>query len=177
MAAGKWNTAAQIEQIKQAGHMRGSFIPIFTGPPTDPAYVVGSADALYVQSDPTSGVIPLQYAAPHFTLPARAPGTGRPTMGFEFVLMPWLMGTDTDYPLAIPGGDGFTVTVWKLLENLQVALGPVSNVPPYAGFRTLTGVAFNRLYRTFDVDACTIRFQVANIDTQGYMLIYVTPLG
>lgn len=86
-------------------------------------------------------------AAPHGRLSAKAPN-GLPTTGFLFSLYDTSGGTVT------PTAPGFTVTVWLW--------SPVAQ--RWQSFAAKTGVNYDELYATYDVDGgCELYFQITNI--------------
>lgn len=91
---------------------------------------------------------------PHFVMSGETPD-GVHTYGFEFVL--W---DDNLLNAAIADAGGFDVTIWVLVGNTQDPYG--FNTPVWGSFATLSGVNYNEIYHSFDVNATAIRFQITN---------------
>ncbi len=113
----------------------------------------------FVALDPNVAPLSVNVSGgPHFIL---SPDTNdsRPTLGYEFGL------------IAIPGGAtflgaGFTVTAWRLVTTTMQEVIAKN----WLSFEPET-VAFNELFHSFDSNTFALRFQIANVDVDGPLLI------
>lgn len=163
---GLWNSTRASEKLYQKNLTRHRILTVNTSP----AGVVNELDASsYASVAPNSGAIPFPEGGPHFHLSPETPD-GRPTLGFELTL-------GTSFPLALSAnfaGAGFDVTVWVLIANTTQPQGLF--LPKWASFATQTGVQFDQLFHTFDVNATAIRIQIANVAVQGSVVIQMAEL-
>jgi hypothetical protein len=165
-----------FQEYRQSRIMREKWLRVNTGtvPPFDPGDASGFASA-----DPTTLIAPNN--GPHFILSPETPD-GRPTLGFAFTFVQnaasFLPFSTANVPN--PGTASFTVTVWRLLGNLQFPQPQnVANLLPYTAFAPLTGVLYNQEFVTFDVNPCAIRFQIEPVGVgavNGSVVIAVTEL-
>lgn len=162
MSDGLWNSGIRQEQIGQSGLSRHRLLRVHTLTPGNAGdastYASVSPETLTGSADPNGG--------PHFILSPETPD-GRPTLGFEWFL--FINGIPVAEQ-AVPAAAGFSVTIWVLVANTQAADGNFFG-PVWASFATQTGVQFNQLSRSFDVNATAIRFQIANETTEGSVMI------
>jgi len=146
MSDGRWNRQL-AEEINQAYLTRERILRVNLVAP-------GPEDASGFAGDDPSTTANIKQHGPHFVLSPKTQD-GRPTSGFEWSLMNY----GANVAFAAPAAGGFTVTVWRLVANLQVS----KNSPAaYTAFEPVTGVGYRQLYRTFDVNACALRFQITN---------------
>lgn len=115
----------------------------------------------YASVDPNAMAAALNWAppqgGPHFVMSPETPDSSK-SYGFEFSLtLNSIVGVDQLIPLA----GGLTITWWELLGNTQTTDGSV--IPAWASFLPRTGVGFNELYHSFDVNACALRLQITNV--------------
>ncbi len=103
-----------------------------------------------------------QALGPHFVMAAETPD-GSKTYGFEFFLFGdaaggWFNTGET------PATPPFTVVVWELIGNATANPGAFAAAafPLWASFNSITGVALQTLYHSFDVNATALRFQITS---------------
>jgi len=163
---GLWSGVGQNEVLRQQDLTRHRLLRFntsaigFTSP--EDASSHGSVD-------PNLLVAPA--GGPHFIMSPEAP-SGQPTLGFEFCFCdPAQLGMP-GAERAVPVAAGFDVVLWVLISNTFSANGS-AGVPIWASFQTLVGVQVNQLFRSFDIDASCIRFQIvpASIAIAGSLII------
>jgi hypothetical protein len=156
---GKWTTASPDRQelIRQAGYARGRILLVNTA--AQSAIDASGFAAL------APNVAPLNVSddgGPHFISSPETPDGFR-VEGFQFALVNSLAAG-----AAVAGAGGFTVTIWKLIDVLeQQTIGKI-----WASFDPRTGVNYNELYHSFDVNCEAIRFQISNVAVNGTIPIY-----
>jgi hypothetical protein len=169
MSDGRFNAANASESIQQAGLSRHRLLTVElgTGQVTNPP---PAAVASY-RAFQNPNLIPEPNAAnpnptggPHFVMSAETPDNAH-TFGMEFAIINSNNFSVAAPVLATPLTGGFTVTVWCLITVTQDPAGV--GVPVWASLLPQTGVQFNELYRTFDINAQAIRFQIENGSSSG----------
>lgn len=163
---GLWKSGASVESFTQSGLTRERILTVNTGATLNPIDASGFAKESPI-APPAGAEAPNM--GPHFLLSPETPD-GRPTLGFEFALLNVL----------IPGGQrataaagDFTVTVWKLVLNAMITTATRAD---WVAFTPRTGVQVNQVFRSFDVNACVIRFQVSNIAVDGSIQLMIAEL-
>lgn len=121
----------------------------------------GADDASgFAAQDPTAPPLNVNVnGGPHFIL---SPQTldGNPTLGFEFGLIAIAGG-------ATPLVGDFTVTVWRLVTtSMQPTVAK-----NWLAFQPQSGVGFNQLFSSFDINTAALRFQIGNVDVDGPLII------
>lgn len=154
---GLWSGSRLTEQLRQAQLMRHRLLTINLGLGT-----LNVRDASSYGQSPPNGISATSArgleGGPHFLMSPETPD-GRPTLGFEFCLT---VRSFSPGDAAAALAPGFTVVVWELIGNMQTADGAF--VPNWAAFETLTGVNFDELYHSFDINTTALRFQIYNFD-------------
>ena len=150
----------RIESFDQANFNRFKLLRVNTDAP-------GADDASgFAAQNPTT--VPLNVnvnGAPHFLMSPET-GDGRPTLGFQVGLV------DIGAGSAVAAAGGFTLTTWVLVEvAMQQTIAK-----KWLSFDDTTGVAYNELYSSFDINTSAIRFQISNIDTHGSVVICMAEL-
>lgn len=163
MSEGLWNAGSvALEGFAQARLTRWRSLRINL----DPAGALSAGDASSYGSVAPSSLAPVSddrglEGGPHFVLSGESPD-GRPTLGFEWCLLFHNANGDS----CLFQGDGFTVTIWQLIDATMTPDGRTQ--PQWAAFEPLADVGFRELYHSFDVNACALRFQIENyVDTPG----------
>lgn len=148
---GQWNAGPAVEATTQAELSRHRLLRVNLSFNKEPGDASNNA-----QEDP-NGIGPGNDndGGPHFILSSVTPDNSH-CYGFEFVLF-----TQGITPAATAP---FTVTVWELIGNTQLADPAVATVPIWAALLPVTPVGINELWHTFDVNACAIRFQIVDED-------------
>ena len=161
MSDGLWRSGASIESFRQSGLVRERILTVNTGA------VLNSIDASgFAKESPIAP--PVGAEAPnmghHFVMSPET-SDGRPTLGFQFSLLNVL----------IPGGQravaaagDFTVTIWLLEVNSMIQTVTRGD---WSAFLPQTGVQVNQKFRSFDVNASVVRFQIGNIAVDGSIQI------
>lgn len=100
------------------------------------------------------------YGGPHFIMSPETPDNKK-TLGLEWCLLSGIVSDGLDANrIATPLVGGFTVTLWCMIANTQSPDGKVK--PIWASLLPETGVGFNQLYHSFDINVAAIRFQIGN---------------
>lgn len=170
---GVWSAGSR-EKLSQAAFTRHRLLTVNTSGvrEAEDASAFASSDPNTIApgtlTTPSNG----PQGGPHFIMSGNTSDGAKPTYGFEFCLCdPTQLGTTTP---AAPGVGGFDVTVWCLMENTQNAAGPAA--PIWGSLLPITGVAFNELFHSFDVNTAAIRFQFGNILSDGSITIAMAEL-
>jgi len=98
---------------------------------------------------------------PHFVMSPETPDNAK-TLGLEWALF---LGdlksyTSSNTQSAYPDAGGFSVTIWCLIANSMQPDG--YSTPLWAAMLPETGVEFDQLYHSFDINVHAIRFQITN---------------
>lgn len=161
------------EQIKQAKFTRHRFLVVNTDPNGDvnAGEAYRTASSSYASLDPGDLTQPVSNAAemgPHFVMSGET-SDGVHTYGLQFCLLDHgFQGTPAE-----PEEEGFIVTVWGLIANLQVPQATPDERQPWAGFLPLEGVGFRQWWHSFDLNAMAIRFQFTNVAVHGNIGIVI----
>ena len=151
MPDGLYPTNTCLEPLHNAETMRERMIVVNTNAPTA-RDVSGFANFAPGPFQGSPGSAP-PLTGPHFVLSPVTPDNQR-TTGFEWML--------TDYGVegaaTIDQVTGAEVQIWKYFPNTSAYYHP-SQPGLFGQMALTTGVQFNQLFRSFDVNACAIYFQ------------------
>lgn len=158
MSDGLWTGAGNSEPTQQADFIRHRLLCVnvsnigFQNPVDASSYASVDPNAMFTALNwaPPQG-------GPHFIMSPEAPDSSK-SYGFEFSL---IVNIVPAIQALTPLAGGLTVTWWELLGNTQTTDGLF--IPAWASFAPRTGVNFNELYHSFDVNACALRLQITNV--------------
>lgn len=155
---GLWGGQGSSEPTQQADFIRHRLLCVNV---SNIGFINDRDASTYASVDPNLMAAAVGWAppqgGPHFVMSPETPDGSR-SYGFEFALfVNGISGADQ----AVPLGGGLTLTWWELIGNMQADDG--SFIPAWASFLTKTGVNYNELYHTFDVNTCALRLQVTNV--------------
>ena len=145
---GKWNSGLGREANRQTELMRHRFLRV--GLSSTGLVLAGDASG-YAGTAPAS--VPNDDGGPHVVMSPRTPDESK-TYGIEFCLTGTLVASTQR------GTAPFDVTVWELIGNSIVTDANAPFIPIWASLLPVSGVAFNELYHTFDINATMLRFQI-----------------
>lgn len=166
MSDGLWKSGASIQSFAQSGLIRERVLTVNTGAVLNSIDASGFAKESPI-APPAGAEAPNM--GPHFVMSPQTTD-GRPTLGFQFALLNFVIPGPQR---ATPAAGGFSVTVWVLVINTMIATATAAD---WVSFQTRTGVGTNEIYRTFDVNACVVRFQIHNIAVDGSIKIMFAEL-
>lgn len=166
MSDGLWNGQGASETLIQP-LSRHSFLSVELGNTiNDPATNPNRVSSRYASYDPNEtrtvpGDALKANSGPHFVMSPETPDNAK-TLGLEWCLLPaYLTNVGISQAnSARPLTGGFTVTIWCMLANTQTPDGVTG--PLWASLLPETGVGFNELYHSFDINVHAIRFQIGN---------------
>lgn len=155
---GLWAGAGSSEPTQQADFIRHRMLCVNV---SNIGFINAIDVSTYASVDPNLMAAAANWAppqgGPHFVMSPETPDSSK-SYGFEFALtVNSIAGVDQLVPLA----GGLTITWWELIGNTQTTDGSV--IPTWASFASRTGVNFNELYHSFDVNACALRIQITNV--------------
>lgn len=175
MADGLWTGVGSVERIHQAQLTRHRLLAINTS--AAGARAADGTDASSFGSvDPnTLGLAQAPEGGPHFIMSPETP-SGLPTTGFEWgICDPAVIHQDPAIRFQNAAG-GIDVTVWVLIGTTFFPNG--GDNPQWASFQTLSGVLPSKLYRSFDIDASILRFQLGptGITVDGVAVMFFSEI-
>ena len=136
----------------------------------------GSDASSFASVDPnTLGAAQLPDGGPHFVMSPEAP-SGLPTAGFQWgICQAAVVHQDPAIRAQFAAG-GVDVTVWVLIESTFSPNG--GDNPQWFSFQPLVGVQPGQLFRSFDIDAGCLRFQIGpnGITVDGTVMMAFTEL-
>ena len=166
MADGLWTGVGDVEILRQKHLTRHRLLAINTSAAGARA-ADGTDASSYGSVDPNTMQppgVPFPNGGPHFIMSPETP-SGNPTLGCEWgICDAAVMHQDPAIRAQFAAG-GVTVTVWALIGSTFFPNG--TDNPQWASFQPLPGVQPGQLFRSFDVDASCLRFQIGNSDPVG----------
>ncbi len=161
MPDGIWSAGVGTEILSQGKLTRHRLLTVNCGIDLTQGWNEGDASG-FASANP-NGIFPLPNpitdrgleGGPHFIMSGETPDASH-SYGFEFVL--FLDGI-TAGNQAVAAAGGYTVTVWELISTVQRPGLP----PPWASFKTMTGVGAYEAWHSFDCNATALRFQITNL--------------
>lgn len=180
MADGRWTGVGASERLSQAEFMRHRLLAVNTSAAGTRA-ADGTDASSFASVDPNTlspppfGATPLPEGGPHFIMSPEAP-SGFKTMGFGWGILDATVVHQDPAIRAQFAATGVDVVCWVLIETTVFPNG--GDNPQWASFATLTGVQPGQYYRSFDIDAGAIRFQIGpnGITVDGVVIMFFTEL-
>jgi len=171
MADGLWSGSGSIERLRQSELTRHRLLAVNTSAAGARA-ADGTDASSFASVDPnTMGAAQLPDGGPHFVMSPQTP-SGNPTLGFEWGMCDAAVIHQDPAIRAQFAAGGVDVTVWVLIETTFFPNG-IDN-PQWASFKTLTGAQPSQLFRSFDIDASALRFQIGpnGITVDGVVVMF-----
>lgn len=175
MADGLWTGVGSTEVLRQKHLTRHRLLAVNTSAAGARA-ADGSDASSFASVDPnTMGAAQLPDGGPHFVMSPEAP-SGLPTAGFEWGICDSAVVRQDPGIRAQFAAGGVTVTVWELIGSTFFPNG--ADNPQWASFMPLPGVLPGQLFRSFDVDACALRFQIGptGVTVDGVVIMFFSEL-
>lgn len=172
MADGLWTGVGATEVLRQTKLTRHRLLAVNTSAAGVRA-ADGSDASSFASVNPNVGPpgITLPDGGPHFVMSPQTP-SGLPTAGFEWGICDSAVIHQDPAIRAQFAAGGVDVTCWVLIESTFMVNG--GDNPQWASFQTLPGVQPSQLFRSFDIDAGCLRFQIGpnGITVDGVVVMF-----
>jgi hypothetical protein len=157
MADGLWTGVGGSEVLRQTKLTRHRLLAVNTSAVGARAADGSDASSFASLSPNAMGAAQFPDGGPHFIMSPETP-SGNPTLGFQWGICDSAVIHQDPAIRAQFAAGGVDVTVWVLVESTFFPNG--GDNPQWLSFQTLTGVQPGQLFRSFDVDASCLRFQI-----------------